>query len=122
VIYHDVQFTYVDHPPKKKSSQGDEFVFRGKLFDSTEKHIGSSGGSCVLLFATRHKETGDCTFVYFLPEGKISAVGGWSIHGGLQTFTMPVVGGTRAYNGAEGTVVVEQLKGGKANLTFNLKP
>jgi hypothetical protein len=122
VIEHEVQFTDVDHPPKKKLSQGDEFAFRGKLFDTSEKRIGSSGGSCVFLLVTRHHSSGQCTRVTFLPEGKISAVGGLWFRPELQTFTLPIVGGTGAYDGAEGTLVIEQHRGGKNDLTFKLKP
>jgi hypothetical protein len=122
VSEHEVQFTDVDHPPKKKLSQGDEFAFRTKLFDTSEKQIGSSGGSCVFLLVTRHKSNAECTRVTFLPEGKITAIGGLWFRPSLQTFTLPVVGGTRAYNGAEGTLVIEQLGGNKLDLTFNLKP
>jgi hypothetical protein len=123
VIVHEVQFTDVDHPPKK-FSQGDEFVLRGKLFETrtSKKQIGSSGGSCVFVVAARHKSAAQCTNVFFLPEGKITAIGGVWYRPELQTFAVPVVGGTGAYNGAEGTLVWEQLKGGKANLTFKLKP
>ena len=121
VIVHEVQFTDVDHPPKK-FSQGDEFVFRGKLFDTSKKHIGSSGGSCVFVVAARHKSAAQCTNVFFLPEGKITAIGGVWYRPELQTFAVPIVGGTGAYNGAEGTLVIKQLRGGKSNLTFKLKP
>ena len=123
VIVHEVQFTDINHPPKK-FSQGDEFVLRGKLFETrtSKKQIGSSGGSCVFVVAARHKSAAQCTNVFFLPEGKITAIGGVWFRSSLQTFTVPIVGGTGAYNGAEGTLVIKQLRGGKSNLTFKLKP
>jgi hypothetical protein len=118
---HEVQVRFLDHPPKKPS-QGDEVVSRGKLFDTSGKQIGADGGSCVFLSAPRGKSMGDCTRVFFLPEGKISVLGGVRFREELQTFRLPVVGGTGAYDGAEGTLVFEQLKGAKNNITFNLKP
>jgi hypothetical protein len=122
VSEHEVQFTDIDHPPKKKFSQGDEFAFRTKLFDSAKEQIGSSGGSCVFLLAARHKSNAECTRVTFLPEGKITAIGGVWFRRSAQTFTLPIVGGTGAYNGAGGTLVIEQLGGNKLDLTFKLKP
>jgi hypothetical protein len=124
VFEHEVQATYSDHPPKKKTSQGDELAFRSKLFETrtSKKQIGSSGGSCVFLLATRHKSNATCTRVTFLPEGKITVVGGVWFRPENQTFTLPIVGGTGAYNGAEGTLVIEQHNGGHNELTFKLKP
>jgi hypothetical protein len=124
VFEHEVQFTEVNHPPKKFPSQGDEFAFRSKLFDTStsKKQIGSSGGSCVFLLATRHKSNATCTRVTFLPEGKITVVGGVWFRPVNQRFTLPIVGGTRAYDGAEGTLVIQQHSGGHNDLTFNLKP
>ena len=123
VISHEVQATFIDHPPKKnRPTQGDEIVYRGKLFDASKKRIGTSGGSCVFVVAARHKSAAECTNAFFLREGKITAVGGVWYRPENQTFTVPIVGGTDAYNGAEGTLVWEQVKGGKANLTFKLKP
>jgi hypothetical protein len=120
VIERQVQETFVDNPPKNKTSQGDEFVFRGKLFDTSGKRVGSDGVSCLLLQVTRKRQTANCTAAIFLPDGKISVVGGVHFHGGAQTFTLPVVGGTGAYVGAQGTLVIKQLNSNKSDLTITL--
>ncbi len=93
--------TEIDNPPRKKFSQGDEFVFEGKLTDlATGDPAGSDGGFCVVVKAARQSATNQCSVTLFLRDGQIALVGGVQFRRGAGTFTVPVVGGTEAYEGA----------------------
>jgi len=119
LVEQEGQFTEVPNPPKG-FSPGDEFVIRGKLTDTSGEAAGTDHAYCVITKASRHHPVADCTASFFLRDGKISVVGG--VHLERRKQVLPVVGGTGAYVGAQGTAVSESRKGNKTAWTFNLMP
>jgi len=115
--------TEIDNPPRKKFSQGDEFVFEGKLTDlATGDPAGSDGGFCVVVKAARKGAASQCSATLFLRDGTIALDGGIQFQQG-RAFTVPVVGGTEAYEGAQGSVLIEDRKGKPiADFTVHLLP
>jgi|SRR5215217_2860684 len=111
-----LQFTEVRNPPKGLS-QGDAAVYRAKLKDSSGQAVGSDHSSCVITKAGNHP-VALCTDSFFLRDGRITAVGGVNLD---RAQLLPVVGGTGAYEGAQGTVLIEAGRR-RTVLTFNLKP
>ncbi len=115
----EVSSTNIDNPPDK-FSQGDEFVFESKLTDpATGNSAGKDGGYCVIIHAARKGGSAQCSVTLFLSGGTIAVDGGVRF---AKTFSLPVVGGTGTYEGARGSVLIEDLKGGRSNLTVHLLP
>jgi len=119
LVERTVQNTQVHNPPKG-FSQGDEFVFRSKLTDTSGQRAGTDGGYCIFTKAARRSPVAECSASLFLSDGKISVSGGANLGG--RKVLLPVVGGTGAYEGAQGTLLVEERKGNKSDLTVNLQP
>jgi len=116
LVEQGVQYTEVRNPPKGLS-QGDAAVYRAKLKDTSGQAVGSDHSSCVITRAGNHP-VALCTDSFFLGDGRITAVGGVNLD---RAQLLPVVGGTGAYERAQGTVRIEFV-GKKTVLTFNLKP
>lgn len=110
------QFTEVGNPPKGLS-QGDVAVYRAQLKDGSGQTVGSEHSHCVVTKAGNHP-VALCTDSIFLRDGRITAVGGVNLD---RDQLLPVVGGTGAYEGAEGTLLIEAGRR-KTVLTFNLRP
>ena len=110
------KFTDVRHPPKDLS-QGDAAVSRARLKDGSGQTVGSEHSHCVVTTAGDHP-VALCTNSVFLTDGRITAVGGVNLD---RAQLLPVVGGTGAYEGAEGTLLIEPGRR-KTVLTFNLRP
>jgi len=115
LVERPVQLTEIHNPPRRVA-QGDAAVYRAKLTASGET-IGSEHSHCVVTKADKHP-VALCTDSFFLRDGRITAVGGVNLDRSEQL--LPVVGGTGAYEGAQGTVLFEIGK--RAVLTFNVKP
>ena len=105
------------HTPPKGLSPGDAAVSRAALKDSSGKAAGSYHSHCLITKAGAHP-VALCTHSFFLRDGRISAAGGVNLD---RSQLVPVVGGTGAYEGAQGTVLIEAGRK-KTVLTFNLKP
>ena len=116
LVEQGVQFTEVRNPPKGLS-QGDAAVARARLKDGSGQTAGSEHSHCVVTRAGNHP-VALCTDSIFLRDGRITAVGGVNLD---RAQLLPVVGGTGAYEGAEGTLLIEPGRR-KTVLTFNLRP
>jgi len=116
LVEQGVQFTEVRNPPKGLS-QGDAAVYRAKLKDTSGQAVGTYHSHCLISKAGSHP-VALCTDSFFLRDGRITAVGGVNLD---RNQLLPVVGGTGAYEGAQGTLLIEAGKR-KTVLTFNLKP
>jgi hypothetical protein len=109
------QAKYVDHPPAGRSA-GDELVFTERLLKPNGQPMGSDAASCSYLFDQRSL----CTGVYALPAGQIMVQlvqPGLSAH---RTYDQSIVGGTRAYARASGSVSVDQRPTGD-RFTFHIR-
>jgi hypothetical protein len=110
------QFTEV-HSPPKRVPQGDAAVYRAKLTDASGQTVGSEHSHCVFTKAGSHP-VALCTDSIFLRDGRITAVGGVNMD---RDQLLPVVGGTGAYEGAEGTLLIAPRRR-KTVLSVNLRP
>jgi hypothetical protein len=110
------KFTMVGNPPKGLS-QGDAAVYRARLKDGSGQTIGSEHSHCLVTKPGDHP-VAVCTDSIFLRDGRITAVGGVNLD---RAQLLPVVGGTGAYEGTEGTLLIEPGRR-KTVLTFNLRP
>ena len=110
------KFTEVRNPPRGLS-QGDAAVARARLKDASGQTVGTEHSYCVVTKAGNHP-VALCTNSVFLRDGRITAVGGVNLD---RAQHLPVVGGTGAYEGAEGTLLIEPGRR-KTVLTFNLRP
>ncbi len=104
-------FSFSDNPPRtklgdqgpEKLSPGDVIGFRSDLIRAG-KDVGDLFAQCTAISGDSFENVGgDCTGVYKLPEGSLSAqVGGKPLFGG-RTTTGVITGGTGDYVGASGT-------------------
>jgi hypothetical protein len=113
-----VQSTEIPNPPRGLS-QGDGFAFRSKLTDASGQAAGTDHYSCVFTKAGRRNPVVVCTASIFLRDGRITVAGGVNLARRLQL--IPVVGGTGAYEGAGGTLLIANRRH-TADLTINLRP
>jgi hypothetical protein len=111
-----LKLTMVENPPKDLS-QGDAAVYRAQLKDASGQTVGSEHSHCAFTKAGNHP-VALCTDSIFLRDGRITAVGGVNMD---RDQLLPVVGGTGAYEEAEGTLLIAPGRK-KTVLTFNLKP
>lgn len=99
------------------ASVGDMLVTRALLYNRriTKRAIGHSETVCIATGST----SSTCTATYFLPKGKIVAIGSIRFS---QIFEAAVVGGTGLYDGARGTLTVTALasKPRRSLLVFRL--
>ena len=96
-------------------SLGDAFVFTSDLTRHGE-HVGHTGVVCTTTSVAR--EESQCVGTAKLPRGQIAIQG--LLAGEPEVFTFPITGGTGAYEGADGTLVVKPLSDTEELLTFYL--
>src|SRR5918995_648083 len=65
LVERTVQGTEI-HNPARGFSQGDAFVFRSTLKDTSGQPAGTDGGYCVFTKATRRNPVGQCSATLFL--------------------------------------------------------
>jgi hypothetical protein len=90
---------FVDAPPRRREGPGDLFSVSGPLRDASGRRAGSA--SAAFVQTSRSAAQGSATFV--LSSGRLAAVG--SVGSGRLS-RLAIVGGTGAYEGAEGTAEV----------------
>jgi hypothetical protein len=100
----DVRGGFVDNPPRRRESAGDVFTVRGALRDASDRRVGSA--DAVFTQTGRRSARGGGTFT--LADGSIEVSGRL---GGSGTDTLAITGGTGAYLGASGTVVIDEGRG-----------
>jgi hypothetical protein len=119
-------FGFVDNAPKTNrkdphASIGDILAFSNPIFDQSRTHrLGLSSAQCI---ATRPGRIGSATYTcsgtFALNDGTIAVAA--LQRGEPTTQQLAVTGGTRAYNGARGTIVSRMLKRGTED-TITLLP
>ena len=97
----DARSGFVDNPPRRRESNGDVFTVGGRLRDAVGRSVGSD--QAVFTQTARRTAHGGATFT--LTDGSIVVSGRL---GGTGTDTLAIVGGTGAYAGATGTVLVTE--------------
>jgi hypothetical protein len=98
-------------------SQGDSFVFTSNL-TMQGKQVGHTGVVCTI--TSTATEESQCVGTVWLLRGQITIQG--LVAGEPQVFQFPITGGSGAYEGAEGTLVVRELSQNPTRelLMFNL--
>lgn len=96
-------------------SLGDSFIFTSKLTKHGKK-VGHTGVVCTITSTAR--EESQCVGTARFRKGQITIQG--LLAGEPDVFGFPITGGTGAYEGAEGTLVVRELSATRELLTFKL--
>jgi allene oxide cyclase len=96
---------FVDQPPRRRPSQGDMIVFRNTLLNAANRRqrIGTSHGVCVVTGGTARRTSTQCEATLVLGDGTLSLLGAVTFAEEARAFTVAVVGGTGAYEGARGS-------------------
>jgi hypothetical protein len=97
------------------------FTFRDRLVEPGERTevLGSDKGSCRIKRIVGHRPVAaHCRVVFFLPAGKVKVNGDVDFRRHLNK--IPVVGGTRAYNGVGGKVIVHDVSSNRNLIDFTL--
>ena len=100
----DARSGFVDNPPRRRESRGDVFTVGGPVRDAGGRRVGNA--QAVFTQTARRTAHGGGTFT--LADGSIEISGRL---GGSGTDTLAIVGGTGAYAGATGTVVITEPRG-----------
>lgn len=100
---------------------GDRFVFSEDLY-KRGKRVGSDHGECVLTRMQGQDGTFQCNVTAVFRKGQLTIQGAFSFseEEEQQPFVLAVTGGTGAFKGASGVVVVDET-GDTSTLTFKLK-
>jgi hypothetical protein len=102
------RFNFVDNPPKqgmeRPASPGDVGVLRHKLRDPSGERVGSAR----VVFTTTGRDRA-IAYGVFKVGGDLIAIEGFA--DGPTPHTHAITGGTGAYNGAAGTLTVEDRRG-----------
>jgi allene oxide cyclase-like protein len=120
-VFKGASFGFVDNPPHTKFSKegephrfspGDVEVESTLLKDDQGNRVGRFDAYCVVTrpgVPAAHEEA--CSGAYRLKDGQISVVGA-IVGADTGTFSATVTGGTKAYEGARGTVTFRSTKTG----------
>ena len=98
-------FNYVDNPPTSKghvSSPGDMYVFSSELLTPGGKRAGRLDAYCVVTQGGKG-EVSECNGTFSLAGGQLHGV--VNQKGEPNVTKVGIIGGTGAYQGAQGTVV-----------------
>lgn len=96
-------------------SLGDAFIFSSKLMKDG-RQVGHTGVVCTITSVAT--EESQCVGTAWFGKGQITIQG--LLAGEPETFSFPITGGSGAFNGAEGVLVVRELSETKELLTFRL--
>lgn len=96
-------------------SLGDSFVFSSRLTRQGET-VGHTGVVCTI--TSVRMEESQCVGTAWLRRGQISIQG--LLAGEPEEFEFPITGGTGAFEGAGGTLVVREISNTKERLTFHI--
>jgi hypothetical protein len=96
-------------------SLGDQFIFTSEL-TKHGKHVGHTGVVCTITSVER--EESQCVGTAWFHKGQITIQG--LLAGEPAEFEFPITGGTGAFEGAGGTLVVKEMSDTEELLTFYL--
>jgi len=96
---------------------GNLFIFHDKLVEPGERSeiLGTDKGRCAQI---DNQAAAHCRVVFFLPAGKVKINGNIDFRRHLNK--VPVVGGTRAYNGVGGKAILHNVSGRDTLIDFTL--
>jgi hypothetical protein len=106
LVEKDVGFNFVDNPPrggqKKPPSMGDQITFTANVLTKSGKRAGHLEAMCTITRGGKNG-FGTCNGIMALAGGDLALMGITSIAGNGPN-TIAIVGGTRAYEGASGSI------------------
>jgi hypothetical protein len=117
VLSTNTEETFVD-VGEPGNSQGDAFVFTSDL-TKHGRDVGHTGVVCTI--TSTEREEVQCVGTAWLKRGQITIQG--LLAGEPDRFSFPITGGSGAYEGADGTLVVKEVPGSDPTqeiLTFHL--
>ena len=114
VVSHNTEESFVD-VGKHGLSLGDEFIFTSRLTRHGHK-VGHTGVVCTITSVKR--EESQCVGSAKLGRGEITIQG--LMADSPRVFSFAITGGTGAFEGAEGTLVVRELPHNRELLSFHL--
>jgi hypothetical protein len=106
-----------------KSSAGDYSLFSSPLFQAgTGKKVGRDTVEITVIHSLgKHDARFRAAATFRIGNGKIEVAGSGRFSGLVKgTASLAIIGGTGAYNGASGTLVIRQMKY-RNHLTFNIR-
>ena len=103
--------------PEAPMALGDENPNHGQLF-SHGQHVGDAFSSCVVVVAPPATVVGNCTAVFRLPGGTITAQ--FATGPGPAPKPLAITGGTGIYNSAGGDGTLVEFGNGKGKLTLHV--
>jgi hypothetical protein len=111
----EARFKFVDTPPRRRENAGDQFLITQRLRNASNRRVGRVHASFAITPGRRSAAQGSGTFI--LRNGRIVVTGIVDDRG--RTDTLAIVGGSGAYTGARGTLVVtERRRSTRFLLTF----
>jgi allene oxide cyclase len=110
----------LDNAPRRRFSAGDAFVSRNRLYDQTDQNsVGRDHIFCIVTVVSgRQSASLQCTASFVFANGQIAAQGSVTFARGTRAFTVPVVGGTGAYEGARGSLTITDRPRRRSGLEF----
>ena len=103
--------------PNSPIALGDELTFHDQLF-SGGQHVGDDVGSCVIVSIPPDAVLANCTAVFRVPGGSITAQ--FPAVQGPTPKDVAVTGGTGTYHNVGGDGTLVEFGNGKGKLTFHL--
>jgi len=117
-------FTRVSRRGPRKFSVGDAFVLSNPLFSdaAATQRAGRLRVHCLAMNASRRFDRVSymCDGIYTLQGGTLAVSALVRVTEGAATFQLAVVGGTGAYEGANGQVTIEDAERGNSKDTIHL--
>jgi hypothetical protein len=104
----EARFKFVDNPPRRRESAGDQLLITQRLRNASNRRVGRVHASFVFAPGRRSAAQGSGTFV--LRNGQIVVSGILDGRGRTRRDTLAIVGGSGAYNGARGTLVTTERR------------
>lgn len=99
-------FKFVDVPPRRRESAGDQFLITQRLRDTSDRRVGRVHASFANTPGRPSVAQGSGTFI--LRNGQIVVTGPIDEQG--RTDTLAIVGGSGTYTGARGTLVTTETR------------
>jgi hypothetical protein len=97
---------FIDRPPRRRLSAGDQFLVTERLRDSSNRHVGHTHAVFAATPGRPRAFQGSGTIV--LDNGQIVAAGALDEQG--RTDTLAIVGGSGAFTGAQGTLLIRERR------------
>jgi hypothetical protein len=105
----EARFKFVDNPPRRRESAGDQFLITQRLRNTSNRRAGRVHASFAVTPGRRSADQGSGTFI--LRNGRIVVTGIIDDRGrNDRTDTLAVVGGSGAYTAARGTLVTTERR------------